>query len=58
MRDRTNALQLVGVLAAMTARLAASGIEAISIKGPALAMLAFGDASLRQCRDLDVLISR
>lgn len=57
LRDRASALQMVGVLATITARLSAGGIDAISIKGPTLALLAFGDASLRQSRDLDILIS-
>jgi hypothetical protein len=57
LRDRTATLQLVALLASVTARLAEAGVEAISIKGPTLGMLAFGDASLRQSRDLDVLIA-
>lgn len=56
MNDRANALQLAGVLARVIARLSDVGIDALSMKGPTLAMLAFGDASLRQCRDLDILI--
>ena len=56
MRDRANALQLVALLVTITRRLHVAGIKAISIKGPTLAAIAFGDASLRQCRDLDILI--
>jgi predicted O-linked N-acetylglucosamine transferase (SPINDLY family) len=37
--------------------LAAAGVEAISFKGPALAMQAFGDLGLRGFRDLDFLIA-
>lgn len=57
MRDRANALRLVGVLATMIRTLGDAGIVAVSIKGPPLARLAFGDASVRHCRDLDVLIA-
>lgn len=56
LRDRTQALQTIGVSGIVQARLADAGIAAVSIKGPTLAQLAFGDPTLRQCRDLDVLI--
>ena len=34
------------------------GIQLIPVKGPALAILAFGDAALRQFEDLDLLVRR
>lgn len=36
--------------------LEAAGVRAIALKGPALAIALYGKASLRQCRDLDVLV--
>lgn len=36
--------------------LEAAGIRAISLKGPALALLAYGDVALREFADLDLLI--
>jgi hypothetical protein len=33
------------------------GIRAIAFKGPALAIQLFGKASLRQCRDLDIVVA-
>ena len=32
------------------------GIEAISLKGPLLSQLYYGDYTLRQCKDLDILV--
>jgi len=39
-------------------RLEAAGIEAIVFKGPALAMLAYGDLNLRRFIDLDLIVRR
>ncbi len=39
------------------AQLAAAGICAIPIKGPALSMLAYDDAALRQVEDMDAIIA-
>ena len=36
----------------------AKGVRAIAFKGPALAIGLYGKASLRQCRDLDVLVAK
>lgn len=58
MRDRGHVLGLVGVLATVTNLLSAAGIATLSLKGPTLSMLVYGDACLRQCKDLDVLIAR
>lgn len=55
-RDRVQSLQSIAVLGKVTSVLASAQIEATSIKGPALAHIAFGDATLRQCRDIDVLV--
>lgn len=57
MRDRMQAMQSVHVLASVSAALAAAGVDAISIKGPVLAQLAFGDVTLRQSHDIDLLIA-
>lgn len=38
--------------------LAASGIEAIPFKGPALAVFAYGDLNLRRYVDLDIMVQR
>src|SRR5258708_5185826 len=34
------------------------GIRAIAFKGPALAIQLYGKASLRQCRDLDIVVAK
>lgn len=57
MRDRKASLQLAGVLDILTRRLAQAGVDAISVKGPTLGVLAFGDISMRQSKDVDVLIA-
>lgn len=44
-------------LAQVNAALAEAGIRMISMKGPLLAMEAYGDPSLRTSRDLDVMVS-
>src|ERR1044071_4057490 len=35
-----------------------SGLRALALKGPALAVRLYGKLSLRPCRDLDLLVSR
>lgn len=55
-RDRTDALMLINVLALVTIQLEDAGIGAICIKGPVLAEVAYGDATIRQSKDLDILI--
>jgi hypothetical protein len=52
-----NALLIRGLVQAL-ALLAEAGIPAIPLKGPALALSLHGDATLRECSDLDVLIPR
>jgi hypothetical protein len=51
-------LSIVGELLKIMALLEGQGIEAIPFKGPVLAALAYGDPSLRQFEDLDILVSR
>jgi hypothetical protein len=53
-----NNLLLTSELLTILARFEAQGIPAISFKGPALAAFAYGDLSLRQFIDLDVIICR
>ncbi|HKV55377.1 MAG TPA: nucleotidyltransferase family protein, partial [Candidatus Binataceae bacterium] len=43
-------------LANLVTQLRESGIESLAIKGPALAMMLYGDATTRQFSDLDVLV--
>ena len=47
---------LVGALHSLLAQFAAAGIAALPYKGPALAAQVYGDAFLRPCSDLDILI--
>jgi hypothetical protein len=51
-------LVLAGELTSLTEALAQSGIEAISFKGPALAVAAYDDLSLRRFVDLDLIVRR
>jgi hypothetical protein len=48
--------ELVETLHRLTDRFAAGGIDSAPYKGPALAEEIFGDASLRQAGDLDILV--
>ena len=49
---------ITGELIRMMELLRENGIEALAFKGPALARLAYGDITLRQFGDLDILIHR
>ncbi len=51
-------LRLTGELLQVLALFASQGISAIPLKGPVLAETAYGDTSLRQFADLDILVSR
>jgi hypothetical protein len=51
-------LQLANELVSLAAQFEARGIELIPLKGPALAMQAYGDLSARAFLDLDVVVSR
>ncbi|HYJ78249.1 MAG TPA: nucleotidyltransferase family protein, partial [Longimicrobiaceae bacterium] len=50
-------LSLAGELRRLLDALAEGGVEALAYKGPALAVQAYGDLSLRSFVDLDVLVS-
>lgn len=50
------ALRLAGELIRLMDALSSAGIEALAYKGPALAMRAYGDLSLRSFVDLDLLV--
>lgn len=54
--ERLRGRTLAGELAALLESLAARGIPTIPIKGPRLALDLYGDAGLRNCRDLDILV--
>lgn len=45
-------------LGRITASLTQAGIDAVGIKGPTLAQLAYGDITLRQFGDIDILVNR
>lgn len=49
-------LAFTGTLAELLGRLAGAGVEAMPIKGPALAISAYGDLALRQFGDLDIVV--
>ena len=53
-----NNLRATAILRRLQERLAAAGIRLIPVKGPALAVLAYGDLALRQFEDLDLLVAR
>jgi len=47
---------LTGELARLMRALESNGIEALTYKGPALALMLYGDVAVRQFADLDVLV--
>jgi hypothetical protein len=49
-------LHLARELARISSRLESGGVEPIAVKGPALAMAAYGDVTMRQFSDLDLLV--
>jgi hypothetical protein len=49
-------LRLTGELVAVQRTLASAGVSAIPFKGPTLAALVYGNLSLRQFEDLDILV--
>ncbi len=55
-RNAARCLLLTSELLRVLASFEREGIEAIPYKGPALAVAAYGDASLRQFVDLDILV--
>ncbi|MDF2114893.1 nucleotidyltransferase family protein [Roseiarcaceae bacterium H3SJ34-1] len=56
LRDTRQVVKLVAVAASMQALFEKAGLSMMIAKGPPLSLLAYGDISLRQCRDLDVLV--
>lgn len=55
-RARLRGLWHSGELAGLAAGLSARGIDVMALKGPAMALLLHGDASRRDCHDLDLLV--
>lgn len=55
---RIRALSSTLILVDLTARMEAAGITAIVLKGPAVSLVAYGDASLRTFADIDLLVRR
>ena len=51
-------LRLTGELLAVLEQLEAEGLSAAAYKGPALAMLLYGDLALRQFSDIEILVRR
>ncbi|HEX7296503.1 MAG TPA: nucleotidyltransferase family protein [Pyrinomonadaceae bacterium] len=51
-------LVLISELTAITRAFADEGIESVPFKGPALAVMAYGDLSLRRFVDLDVIVKK
>lgn len=51
-------LQLTGELVAAMRALVDSGVDAMPFKGPTLAAIVYGNLSLRQFEDLDILVPR
>ena len=51
-------LVLADELVSLTRALSACGVEAITFKGPALAVSAYGDLSMRRFVDLDLIVRR
>ena len=49
-------LTLARQLASLLQRLAASGVDAMPIKGPTLALASYGDLALREFADLDIVV--
>jgi hypothetical protein len=58
LQNNLNNLYLAGELAKLLSVMEESGITALPYKGPVLATTVYGDLSLRQFSDLDILISK
>src|SRR5205085_1153465 len=56
--NAARAIQLTDALFDLLDRFAKAHIQAIPFKGPTLAATAYGDLSLRQAGDLDLLVHR
>ncbi len=57
-QQRRRSQLLIDELQIICDQLTEQGIRAISYKGPALAMQAYGDARIRVCNDLDLIIAK
>ena len=58
LESRRAAERLASELARLLQRFTERGIEVLPLKGPALALELYGDAALRSCKDLDLLVRR
>jgi len=58
LENGVRALNLAGELAVVVEILEAAGVAPLAYKGPALAVQAFGDASLRDYSDLDLVVRK
>ncbi|MEO8113934.1 MAG: nucleotidyltransferase family protein [Phenylobacterium sp.] len=56
-RDVQDALRMVAEAERIRVLFAAADLPMAVVKGPVLSMLAYGEVGLRQCRDLDVLVT-
>ncbi len=54
--DAARGLRLAAELVRLLDALAAAGLRAVTLKGPALGAALYGDLTLRTCRDLDLLV--
>lgn len=52
----TDSLAAAGELARVVTVLRAAGVEAVAYKGPALSVVVYGDAGVRPCADLDLVV--
>lgn len=52
----TDSLAAAGELARVVTLLRAAGVEAVAYKGPALSVVLYGDAGVRPCTDLDLVV--
>ncbi len=55
---RRSAERFAATLEDLLQRFAEQSIDALPLKGPALALALYGDATLRSCNDLDLLVRR
>lgn len=57
-RNAARMLALGAEWARLHRRFASEGIRCLTLKGPALALLLYGDMAMRTCKDLDLLVPR
>ena len=57
-RNAARMLALGAEWARLHRRFAAEGIRCLTLKGPALALLLYGDVTMRTCKDLDLLVAK